>query len=358
VPEQTPHSERAEKIVQFLARQGASFFSEIHNACGGGFPGDTVEALWQLVWAGRITNDTFYPLRKLVRPDDRKRKHEVFDDERPGSPGYLRRLRSRTGAGQAHGRWSLIGQRITVALTPTQWTANISQQILQRHGIVMRETAIAENIPGGYNTIYPALKTMEDSGWVRRGMFVTGMGAAQFAMPAAVDMLRSLRVDPASPEVLHLAATDSANPYGTFIAWPKIEGESDEPLTHHSMARTAGASVILINGQLAAFLRRRNSALRVFLPESEPERSLFARELATKLAELAVRRLNLRQGLLIGEINNAPAREHFLAPYLEDARFVNTVLGYQMRRTKPLIVSADAATDAEDEDTQEIQESA
>jgi len=360
VPEQNPYSERAEKIVEFLARQGASFFSEIHNACSGGFPGDTIEALWQLVWAGRITNDTFYPLRKLVRPDDRKRKHEVFDDERPGSPGYLRRLRSRTGSGQAHGRWSLIGQRITVTLTPTQWSANISQQILQRHGIVMRETAIAENIPGGYNTIYPALKTMEDSGWVRRGMFVAGMGAAQFAMPAAVDMLRSLRVDPASPEVLHLAATDPANPYGTLIPWPKIEGESDEPLTHHSMARTAGASVILINGQLAAFLRRRNPALRVFLPESEPERSLFARELAKKLAELAIRRLNLRQGLLIGEINNAPAREHFLARYLEDTRFVNTVLGYQMRRTKPLIVSADAATDAEDEDedTQEIQESA
>jgi ATP-dependent Lhr-like helicase len=353
VPEQTPYSERAEKIAEFLARQGASFFSEIHAACGGGFPGDTVEALWQLVWAGRITNDTFYPLRKLVRPDDRKRKHETFDDERPGSPGYLRRLRSRTTTGQAHGRWSLIGQRITVALTPTQWSANISQQILQRHGIVMRETAIAENIPGGYNTIYPALKTMEDSGWVRRGMFVAGLGAAQFAMPAAVDMLRSLRIDPATPEVLNLAATDPANPYGTLIPWPKIEGESDEPLTHHSMARTAGASVTLINGQLAAFLRRRNPALRVFLPESEPERSLFARELAKKLAELAIRRLNLRQGLLIGEINNAPAREHFLASYLEDARFVNTVLGYQMRRTKPRIVTADTADESDAPDIQE-----
>jgi ATP-dependent Lhr-like helicase len=270
----------------------------------------------------------------------------------------LQRLRSRTSAGQAHGRWSLIGQRISVALTPTQWSANISQQILQRNGIVMRETAIAENIPGGYNTIYPALKTMEDSGWVRRGMFVAGLGAAQFAIPAAVDMLRTLRVDPATPEVLHLAATDPANPYGTLIPWPKIDGESEEQLTHHSMARTAGASVILINGQLAAFLRRRNPALRVFLPESEPERSLFARELAKKLAELAIRRLNLRQGLLIGEINHAPAREHFLARYLEDARFVNSVLGYQMRRTKPLIVTADPAVGTADEDSSEIQESA
>src|SRR6202022_3699869 len=153
---------------------------------------------------------------------------------------FLRRLRSRSAAsGRAPGRWSLIRTRTGMALTTTQWSVNVAQQLLTRHGIVMRETAIGENIPDGYNTIYPALKTMEDSGWVRRGMFVAGLGAAQFAMPAAVDMLRSLRVDPATPEVLHLAATDPANPYGTLIPWPKIEGESDGPLTHHSMARTA-----------------------------------------------------------------------------------------------------------------------
>jgi ATP-dependent Lhr-like helicase len=245
-----------------------------------------------------------------------------------------------------------------VALTPTQWSANAAQQLLQRHGIVMRETAIAENIPGGYNTIYPALKTMEDSGWVRRGMFVAGLGAAQFAMPAAVDMLRSLRVDPSLPEVIHLAATDPANPYGALLPWPKIKGESDEPLTYHSMARTGGAAAILINGLLTAFLRRRHPVLRVFLPESEPERSHFARELAKKLAELAIRRLNRRQGLLIGEINNAPAREHFLASHLEDAGFVNTVLGYQMRRTKPMVVARDPAAEVEDEDSPDIQESA
>jgi ATP-dependent helicase Lhr and Lhr-like helicase len=357
-PSQSPNAERAEKIAEFLARQGASFFSEIHAACGAGFPGDTIDALWELAWAGRITNDTFYPLRKLLRPDDRKRKREIFDDERPGSPGYLRRLRSRTATGQAHGRWSLLRQRITMALTPTQWSANVSQQLLQRHGIVMRETAIAENIPGGYNTIYPAVKTMEDSGWVRRGMFVAGLGAAQFAMPAAVDMLRSLRIDPALPEALHLAAADPANPYGTLIPWPKISGESDEAATRHAMARTSGASVILINGQLAAFLRRRNPSVRVFLPEAEPERTQFARELAAKLAQLAIRRLNLRQGLLIGEINDAPAREHFLSAHLQDAGFVNTVLGFQMRRTKPLVVSEEPAEEIDDENAPDIQESA
>ncbi len=354
----SPNAERAEKIAEFLGRQGASFFSEIHAACGAGYPGDTIDALWELAWSGRITNDTFYPLRKLLRPDDRKRKREMFDDERPGSPGYLRRLRSRTASGQAQGRWSLLRQPITAALTPTQWSANVAQQLLQRHGIVMRESAIAENIPGGYNTIYPALKTMEDSGWVRRGMFVAGMGAAQFAMPAAVDMLRSLRAEPASPEVLSLAAADPANPYGTLIPWPRIAGETEEAATRHAMARTSGAIVILVNGQLAAFLRRRNPSVRVFLPEAEPERSQFSRELAKKLAQLAIRRLNLRQGLLIGEINDAPSREHFLASHLVDAGFVNTVLGYQMRRTRPLLASENTILEIEDDDSPGIQESA
>jgi len=354
----SPNFERAQKIAEFLAAKGASFFSEIHAACGGGFPGDTVAALWDLAWAGRITNDTFYPLRKLLRPEDRKRGSADFGEERPGSPGYLRSLRSRTGSGPAHGRWSLLGQRITVALTPTQWSANVSQQLLQRHGIVMRETAIAENIPGGYNTVYPALKTMEDSGWVRRGMFVAGLGAAQFAMPAAVDMLRSLRMDPSTAEVLHLSATDPANPYGSLIPWPKIEGESDEPLINHSMARAAGAAVILVNGRLGAFLRRRNPALRVFLPDAEPERSQFARELARKLAEIAIRRQAHRQGLLIGEINGAPARAHLIASHLEEAGFVNTVLGFQMRRNRPAVVAAAAEADGQDEDSADIQESA
>ena len=80
-----------------------------------------------------------------------------------------------------------------------------------RYGIVLRETAIAENVPRGFPTIYPALKTMEDGGWMRRGMFVAGLGAAQFAMPSAIDMLRSLRTEPLMPEALFLAATDPAN---------------------------------------------------------------------------------------------------------------------------------------------------
>ena len=114
---------------------------------------------------------------------------------------------------------------------------------------------------------------------MRRGMFVAGMGAAQFATPGAVDMLRSLRHPSDRPEAVHLAASDPANPYGNLLPWLQNRSE-------HSMARVAGASVILVNGQLTAFFRRRNPAINVFLPEDEPERSQVARVLAQKLAEV------------------------------------------------------------------------
>jgi ATP-dependent Lhr-like helicase len=266
-------------------------------------------------------------VRSLVRPAEEKRKHGGASDARPGSVEFLRRLRSKNGAGAgAQGRWTLIQQRILTEASATEWTASIAQQLLVRNGIVMRETGVAENIPGGYSTLYPALKTMEDSGWARRGMFVAGMGAAQFALSSAVDMLRSLRHEPEFPEAVHLAATDPANPYGGLLPWPRLPEEST------SLSRTSGASVVLINGQLTAFLRRRNPAIRVFLPENDPEKTQFARELARKLAAVALQRQSKRQGLLIGSINEQPAREHLLARFLEEAGFVSTALGFQMRR--------------------------
>ncbi len=346
-----PLSERGQKILAVLAAQGATFFAQLHAAIGGGFPRETQEALWELAWLGQVTNDTFHPLRILLRGNEARHSRAELAGGPPGSPEYLRRLRSRTSSGgPAQGRWSLVRQRIAEPLNMTKWSANIARQLLARHGLVMRETAIAENIPRGYQAIYPALKTMEDSGWIRRGMFVAGLGAAQFAMPAAVDLLRSLRAEPQSPEAVFLAATDPANPYGTVLAWPRTEA-TGEGIGAHGMSRTSGAGVILVNGMLAAFLRRQNSAMRVFLPEEEPDRSQVARELARKLADLAIRRQGRRSGLLIGEINEAVAREHFLARFLEEAGFVNTVLGFQMRRV--VHIAATASVDDEDEEEEE-----
>jgi ATP-dependent Lhr-like helicase len=268
----------------------------------------------------------------------------------------------------------------------TEWSANLAQQLLVRHGIVLRETAIAENVPRGYPTIYPALKIMEDGGWVRRGMFVAGLGAAQFAMPAAVDMLRSLRSAQETLEALFLAATDPANPYGSLLPWPRrednggpnnsgggiaaksanesagqIDGQAgasgSSPSGSHGMSRTSGAGVILINGHLTAFLRRRNQEIQAFLPESEPERTRFARELGKKLAELAIRRQGRKTGLLIGAINGEPARQHFLARFLEESGFVNTAAGFQMRRIAPLAMPTNEdplADEDSDPDSSEV----
>ena len=337
-------SEKARRILEALERQGANFFAALHQAAGGGYPGDTQDALWELVWSGRITNDTFQPVRSLVQEKDERHTRRELRDGPPGSPEFLRRLRGHSEHGATgQGRWSLVRQRAFETVSPTEWSANTAQQLLARNGIVMRETALAENVPGGYPVIYPALRKMEESGWIRRGMFVAGMGAAQFAMTSAVDMLRTLRGDPERAETLHVAATDPANPYGALLGWPHQEGEA------HAMSRTGGASVVLVNGRLAAFLRRRNPAIRVFLPENEPERSLLARETAGKLAEVAIRRQGRRTGLLIGEIDGVRAREHFLARFLEDAGFVATANGYQMRRVAPVVELEPGPNEEEDE---------
>lgn len=338
-------SVRAKTILSVLEKEGALFFPALHGAVGGGFPGDTMDAVWELVWSGMITNDTFHSLRAFRRPADDRRARATAADGPPGSPEFLRRFRSRTAGGvPSQGRWSLISSRRHAEVTATEWSASTAQQLLTRYGIVMREAAVAENIPGGYQTIYPALRTMEESGWIRRGMFIAAMGAAQFAMTSAVDMLRSLRTVLEEPESVHLAASDPANPYGSLLPWPRLN--EDEA---HGMARASGASVVLINGDLAAFLRRRNPSLRVFLPEDEPDHTQYARALARRLAEVAVRRQSRKQGLLIGEINGKPAREHFLARFLEESGFVDSALGFQMRRTNVFEKPKDVTADDEDE---------
>jgi ATP-dependent Lhr-like helicase len=324
---------RAQLIAEFLAANGASFFAALHQAAGAGFPGETSDALWQLAWQGIATNDTFHSLRSYLHREREGRSHSQ-NNFPPGSAEYLKQFRSRTrGGALAQGRWSLVSARVFNQPTVTSWSANIAQQLLLRYGLVTRETAAAEEIPGGFSAVYPALRQMEERGWIRRGMFISGLGGSQFAMNAAVESLRALRTN-AKPTAVVLAAVDPANPYGTLLSWPRLPDSEEAAPSPHGMARTSGASVLLVEGELVAYLRRGNPSLKLFLPTSQPEQDEYARAAAHALARLAIERQALRSGVLISEINTEPARQHIFGHFLEEAGFVPTPLGYQMRRAR------------------------
>jgi ATP-dependent helicase Lhr and Lhr-like helicase len=325
---ENPLSLRETALLEQLARSGAAFFAQLHEAVGGGYPGETLDALWSLVWRGLVTNDTFHALRAYVaRPAassrQPKRQHNL--------PSFRSR---RTTPPSAQGRWSLVPSSLASA---TEWSHAFAQQLLNRYGVLTRESAASENLPGGFSAIYDVLKALEESGRIRRGYFVAGLGATQFALPAAVDLLRSLRSGSSleKPEMVILAATDPANLYGSVLRWPaQDEGEAEG--APRQLTRSVGASVVLRNGELVGYLRRTQPNLQVFLPTDEPERSSTARDLSVFLAALAQqdmeRREDQRGGMLISTINGQPAAHHFLAPFLQDAGFHLAPLGLNFRR--------------------------
>jgi ATP-dependent Lhr-like helicase len=246
----------------------------------------------------------------------------------------------------AEGRWVLIqASDVARRLQPsdgrspkgvalqasTQWAAAVTQQLLARHGVVTREAVVTENIPGGFGVVYPVLKGMEETGRIRRGYFVAGLGATQFAMPGALDLLRSLRDSGSAglagdeAEVVVLAATDPANPYGATLKWPATADAGRGP------TRSVGATVILVNGALGAYLARGDRLLTAFLPEAEPDRSRVGRAIARALIERARSGVDSPRGMLIEEIDGAPPAAHPLAPYLSEAGFIAGALGYQAR---------------------------
>jgi ATP-dependent Lhr-like helicase len=315
---------REQAIVDHLERNGASFFGALHDAAGGGYPAETVDAIWALVWKGALTNDTFHALRAFTRPPERRTRKA-----RMGAGGSRPSFRSRRVAPPtAEGRWSLVSGRIAAQVTATEASAALAQQLLTRYGILTREVAGAEGITGGFSAVYDVLKALEDAGRIRRGYFASGVGATQFALPAALELLRSLKTAPDDPEVVVLAATDPANPYGTILHWPAQNADEDHG---RGPTRSVGSVVVIVNGALAAYISRGARQLLVFLPEDEPARSMTARALAGRLAQLAKGEQG-RLALLIGEINGVPTTEHPMAPYLIDAGFSPSGMGFHMRQ--------------------------
>ncbi|HXE09141.1 MAG TPA: hypothetical protein VN612_14665, partial [Acidobacteriaceae bacterium] len=187
-PAPGPLSEREEKLVAALASTGASFFDPLHQAVGGGYPGETVDQLWSLVWRGIATNDSFHALRAYIaRPESSRRSHRGVQQGEPSGAVFRSR---RTTPPAAQGRWSLVPRG---EVSETEASHALALQLLNRYGVLLREAVAAENVPGGFSTIYDVLKALEESGRIRRGYFVAGLGATQFALPAAVDLLRQLR---------------------------------------------------------------------------------------------------------------------------------------------------------------------
>lgn len=331
------------QILDQLARGGAMFFAPLHEAVGGGFPGETLDALWNLVWRGLVTNDALHALRAYVaRPSSArpaKRQHNL--------PSFRSR---RTVPPTAQGRWSLVpvAERLTPA-QQTEWSHAVAHQLLHRYGVLTRESVAQENLPGGFSAIYDVLKALEEGGRIRRGYFVAGLGATQFALPAAVDLLRSLRnmPSPEKPEIVSMAATDPANPYGSVLRWPSSPSEDEEGSdgSARSLTRTVGASVVLRNGELIAYLRRNNANVQEFLPAEEPDRTNVARDLAQFLAAQVQEQLQDEEarrhgGLLISTINGVPVQHHWLARFLADAGFSPAPMGFHMRRVLPAVPSS------------------
>jgi ATP-dependent Lhr-like helicase len=274
-----------------------------------------------------VTNDGMAALRAYCeRPATASRGRRVHQQ----GAGFRSR-RTTPPAGQ--GRWGLNAAAFAQGGSATAWRVAMATQLLTRYGVVFRETAHAEGLAGGFSAVYDVLKAMEESGKVRRGYFAADLGATQFAMPTAVDLLRRLRAEREGEkaEMLMLAAADPANPYGALLRWP-AGGEAGSSLT-----RSVGARVVLCDGALVAYMRRGNPNVQVFLPEEEPGRGQVARALAEFLVskvqgEREEEDASGRAGMLIATVNGVAVGESGLARALLDAGFVAGAMGFNLRR--------------------------
>ncbi|HEX2427454.1 MAG TPA: DEAD/DEAH box helicase [Gaiellaceae bacterium] len=257
-----PESSSAVALRSALAER-ALFWPDLVEATGVAAE-EALTALWELVWAGEVTNDSWAPLRAA-------RRYELPRPERPGR----RFARSRRGTvSPTQGRWSLTAPLFAEVADRRA----LAELLLERQGIVTRDSARGEGIRGGYGAVYGELKALETLGVCRRGYFVEGLGGAQFALPGAVERLRELRsVGRAEDrtEALVLAAADPAQPYGASLPWPRRSGAR--------AARVAGAWVVLLDGDAALFVERGGRSL---VPLRDPDPDWLRPALAALVAHV------------------------------------------------------------------------
>ena len=298
-----------------LRDRGASFWPDLVAAAqAASLPYDTesvLAALWDLAWAGEVTNDSLGPLRARIARQPRSR---------PPRAGRSRRGRLRlgglsaTGPPSAAGRWSLVEPLLSPRPSPTESALARAHQLLDRYGVVTRETALGEGAAGGFAGVYPVLKALEERGEARRGYFVAGLGAAQFALPGAVDRLRADRAPEPDAAPVVLAATDPAQPYGAALAWPPSPGRP---------ARAAGAHVVLADGVPLVMLERGGRSLATFAGAESTDAWIDAVIGLVKDGRL--------RKLEIAKVDGVPVRDTPWAARLEAAGFTSAYRGMLYR---------------------------
>ena len=288
--EPPPDQEIHNTIRSHLGAKGASFFRDLYESAAGGDPQLVLDALWDLVWAGEVTNDTLAPLRAFLLGKAKRSGRPVLSSSFPPSSA---------------GRWSLISHD---AKSDTELATAQALQLLERHGIVTREVVKTEGLPGGFSGIYPVFNRLEETGRARRGYFVEGLGGAQFALPGAIDRLRT---DEEPEGATVLAAADPANAYGAALPWPESRADGRP-------SRVAGAYVILAGGNPVVFLERGGKRALTFADDQEALRIAAG---AVSAIAADNRRLRLEQ------VDGEAAAESPLGNAMADLGFVPSFKG-------------------------------
>lgn len=314
-PESVPSDPLHNAMLAHLTQRGASFTFDLEAVARRTVPTlrgeDFTAALWDLVWAGLITNDTFAPLRNLGRRKVRA------GAGRHGSAAAL-----------AGGRWSRVADLLDDTRAGTERGVHRAQVLLDRYGVVTRAVGQAESLEGGFAPLYRVLKAMEETGRVRRGYFIEGLPGAQFAYGAALERLRTLRNDMDAPGVLSqvvmLAANDPANSYGALLPWPENTGIEARP------RRAPGNWVVLVDGRLALWLSAGARQVLTFLGSYTDHAAQYRAAFA---AVHAAPRAWRRGVWVIEAIDGVAARSSALAPCMTDLGFEADHRGFVIPHT-------------------------
>ncbi|MFX0580363.1 ATP-dependent helicase [Nocardia nepalensis] len=340
----TPGASRARDIGNGTADQGGSplrlppvlhgggayFFRQLADTTGLLDDTRVAAALWELVWAGVVSGDTFAPVRALLSGTARTTTAHRTPRRAPRGRAYLPRpnLPTRSGPPAVAGRWSLLPERVADNTVRAHATADT---LLERYGVLTRGSVQNEGVPGGFALMYRVLTEFEDRGRCRRGYFIDSLGGAQFSTTDVVDRLRSFDTDRARPgttgqrrnTALALAASDPANPYGAALPWPKGPSEG----AGHRPGRKAGAIVVLIDGELALYLERGGKTLLTFT-EDPNARQAAAAALGDLVRDRRV------DALVIDRVDGETVHGNTFAGFLTEAGFSATPRGLRLR-SKP-----------------------